>query len=549
MFKARYYQEEAEYAIFDYFSNGNNGNPIIAMPTGTGKSIVIANFIKHIFGYWPNQRIMMLTHVKELIEQNASKLQSVWPTAPLGIYSAGLRSREMIMPIVFGGVQSVSKAIEKSLNEQSNLPPNLLHFGHRDLILIDECHLLSPKEDTQYQFVISELKKINPFLKVIGFTATPYRLKQGMITEEGGLFTDIAFDITGVDAFNKLIAEGFLIPLIPKKTNTQIDISNVSLSAGDFNGKQLQEAVDRDEVTYAAVKEMVEQGFDRKSWLVFASGVENSEHIAAMLNSFGVTAAAAHSKLSSGENDSRIQAFKNGELRALVNNNKLTTGFDHPPIDLIGMLRPTMSPGLWVQMLGRGTRPSPDTQKENCLVLDFAGNTKRLGPINDPVKPRKPGKGGSHDAPVRICKNCGMYNHASVRHCENCGTEFAFETKLFKTASTDELIRSDAPIVELYNVSKVIYNLHEKKKDGVLLAPPSIKVSYFCGLQMFNEWVCLEHPGFASKKAREWWRQRHAEEPPITTYEALKRVSELRTPKSIKVWTNKKHPEVLSYEY
>ena len=138
MFKARYYQEEAEYAIFDYFSNGNNGNPIIAMPTGTGKSIVIANFIKHIFGYWPNQRVMMLTHVKELIEQNASKLQSVWPTAPLGIYSAGLRSREMIMPIVFGGVQSVSKAIEKSLNEQSNLPPNLLHFGHRDLIIIDK---------------------------------------------------------------------------------------------------------------------------------------------------------------------------------------------------------------------------------------------------------------------------------------------------------------------------------------------------------------------------------------------------------------------------
>lgn len=543
----RWYQDEGEYAIFDYFQSGNTGNPVVAMPTGVGKSIVIANFVRRVFNNWPNQRIMMLTHVKELIEQNAEKLMSVWPTAPLGIYSAGLKSRDMILPIVFGGVQSVSKAIKKSVEQEDGTPAHLKHFGWRDLVIIDECHLSGPNEDTMYQYIINELLKINPYLKVIGLTATPYRLKQGMITDEGGLFTDICYDITGIEAFNRLIAEGYLSPLIPKRTKIEIDVSNVRLAQGDFNNRQLNDAAD--EITYEAVKEMVEQGYDRKSWLVFASGVDNAEHVASMLESFGIPAAASHSKLKAKENDARIAAFKAGELRALVNNNKLTTGFDHPPIDLIGMLRPTMSPGLWVQMLGRGTRPSPDTQKENCLVLDFAGNTRRLGPINDPVKPRKPGQGGG-DAPVRICDVCGVYNHASARHCVSCGSEFSFETKIFSTSGTEELLRSDAPVVEYFDVQKVIYNLHEKKnKDGVITSPPSIKVSYFCGFQMFNEWVCLEHGGLPGKRARDWWRQRHHEEPPITTYEALQKVSQLRVPNRVRVWVNKKYPEILSAEW
>jgi DNA repair protein RadD len=233
---------------------------------------------------------------------------------------------------------------------------------------------------------------------------------------------------------------------------------------------------------------------------------------------------------------------------------KYTTGFDHPPIDLIGMLRATASPGLWVQMLGRGTRPFAGDaifpRKHNCLVLDFAGNTRRLGPINDPVIPRKPGKGGG-DAPVRICDNCGAYNHAKARNCCNCGIEFSFNTKLLRTAATDELLRSDAPVVERYTVNRVLYNLHEKrdKVTGVLLSPPTIRVSYICGLHMFNEYVCLEHGGLAGKKARDWWRQRHGTEPPTMTYEALRHTQEFRTPATIRVHVNKKYPEVLGYEF
>ena len=535
IYQIRWYQDEAVYNLFDYFGQGNVGNPIIAMPTGTGKSFVIAEFLRRVFSYWPNQRVMMLTHVKELIEQNAKELLNLWPTAPLGIYSAGLNQRDTVLPIIFAGIASVYKRIQL--------------FGWIDLVIIDECHLLSPKDSSMYQTAIAALKIINPHLKVIGLSATPFRLKQGYLTDDG-LFTDICYDITGPEPFNRLIAEGYLCPLIPKRTLTQIDVREVSIVGGEFNQKQVDEITDRDEITYNAVKETIEQGYDRACWLAFGSSIKNVEHITSMLQSFGIQAAAVHSdldKTDKNENTRRIRDWKNGELRCLVNMNKLTTGVNNPMIDLIADLQATCSPGKHVQKAGRGTRVY--RTKRNCLFLDFAGNTKRNGPINDPRIPNKPGKGGG-DVPIRIC-DCGTYNHAAARVCVGCGEEFQFENKLFATASDTPIISNeDMPQVEYFPVNKVLYNLHIKKDgNGIQVSAPSIRVSYFSGLRMFNEWVCLEHSGFPGKRARDWWRQRHNEEPPPTTYEALRRCSELKQPRAIKVWINKRNPEVIGHEF
>ena len=397
----RWYQENAVVSLFQFFQE-KTGNPVIALPTGTGKSLVIGMFLQRAFYYYPNTRAIMLTHVKELIKQDVDAIETIWPGAPVGIFSSGLKRTDINFPIIYGGVASVNKCVAA--------------FGWRDLVIIDECHLLSPEAATMYQKIIAELRQINPNLKVIGFSATPWRHGVGYITE-GGIFTDICYDLTTIEGFARLIAEGYLVPLFPKKTMTKIDVSNVGVTHGEFVQSQLQKAVDKDEITYHALQELVSYGHNRYSWLVFASGIEHAEHVAAALSYFNIPATAIHSKIPDSERDRRIAAFKSGQIRCVVNNNVLTTGFDHPPIDLIGMLRPTMSTALWVQMLGRGTRPSPATYKANCLVLDFAGNTARLGPINDPRIPKKKGP-GTGDAPIKICPVCEGYNHPRAVFCE-----------------------------------------------------------------------------------------------------------------------------------
>src|SRR6266705_214732 len=530
MIQLRYYQQEALDALYKYFADGNSGNPLIGLPTGTGKSVLPAAFIQAIMKQWPNQRFLMITHVKELISQNANVLLKVWPEAPLGIYSSGLGLKHTAQPIIFGGVQSMIR--------------NPQMFGHRDIVFVDEAHLVSADDSSQYQNFFAVMKLINPNLKIIGMSATLYRMGMGMITENG-LFTDVVYDKTDMDGFNELVAQGYMAPLIPLRTKIELDVSDVSVQKGEFVATPLQGAVDKAHITFKALQEFVHAGYNRKSWLIFASGIEHAEHIAEQLGAFGIDCAPVHSKRLSDYNDAAIKAFKKNELRAIVNYGKLTTGFDHPEIDLIGMLRPTLSVPLWVQMLGRGTRPADG--KSNCMVLDFARNTPRLGPINDPVIP-KMRKGDVGEMPVKICETCGAYNHVKVRFCCQCGEEFSFQVKIVSHAGSDELLRAAAveptPIIETFNVRYATYNKHIK-----IGKPPTLKTTYYTSGLAFNEYICLEHAGMAGKMARDWWRKRHRTEPPATIDQALNFVAELRCPRFLRVHVNKLHPEILSAEF
>ncbi len=552
-----YFQTDAKNAIFNYFENGGKGNPLVCCPTGSGKSIIIADFLRDVFRHYPNQRVMMLTHVWKLIQQNAEKMQNFWPTAPIGIHSAGLGHRDTMMPIIFGGVQSVHKTLEK----------NEFAFGHRDLILIDESHLLGSDEDSQYLKVIAALTKINPYLKIIGFTATPYRLKMGLLTD-GGLFSDVCFNITTHEWFQRLIAEGFLSPLIGKVTTTKIEgINSLSVTAGDFNNKQSEDLVDTDEITYSACKEMLEYGYDRSKCMVFAAGVQNAEHIAAMLQSFGASALAVHSKLSADENKKRLALYDNDEVWAIVGANMLTTGYDQPRIDLIADMQPTCSPGKHVQKLGRGTRVFPG--KNNCLVLDFVGNIGRNGPIDDPVMPRKPGARTGEPPPVKICtgdklltnkdkppavwtKGCDAYNHASARYCCNCAEEFNFTTKLFSTAFNDAPMKQEEnPVFETVPIMRPIhYSKHEGKDKGSgIVSPPTVKAMYPFGIRSINMFLCFEHTGKPRRIAHEWWQRHSPNDPPATVDEFLSRTHELRVPKSVQVHANLKYPTIMEWHF
>ncbi len=328
-------------------------------------------------------------------------------------------------------------------------------------------------------------------------------------------------------------------------TETQIDVSGVHIRGGEFKPDELAEALD-DPTTMAALRETVIAADERHHWLIFAPGIERVEAIVKMLGVLGIEAAGVHSKMKAGERDDNIARFKHGQIRCLVNADILTTGFDFPALDCIVLLRATNSPGLHVQILGRGTRPfyAPGfdletaegrlaaiaaSQKKNCLVLDFAGNTRRLGPINDPRIPGKKGKGAG-DIPIKQCDACGCLNHISIRFCINCGHEFSFEEKITSKASTMALIVRDEPQVEVFNVDRVTYAPH---------------VNY-CGIRRFTEWVCLEHPGNIRHKAHLWWKQRSPLEPPTTILDAIPLVDELKVPLQIRVWVNRRYPDILA---
>jgi DNA repair protein RadD len=556
MIQDRWYQDESVASIWNYFQTGQQGNPVIALPTGTGKSVVIARFLYSVFNAFPHQKIVVLTHVKELIQQNYEKLVTVWPFAPAGIYSAGLNSRQHNKAITFAGIQSVWKKAEL--------------FGHVDLVLIDEVHLVPLENMAMYQAFIAGLKAINPHLKLIGFTATPWRLGQGRIidpVERKGkliepLFTDICYDLTSTEAFNRLIAEGYLLPLRPKRTKTVLEADGIHMRGGEFIESELQDFIDaHDELTWAALNEAREVAMaeNRHCWLVFATGIRHANVVGQMLDQLGVSNCVIHSK--SGDRDQSMARWKGGHITAAVNNNVLTTGVDNPLIDLIVVLRQTASTVLWVQMLGRGTRPlyAPGfdlsdlggrlaaiaaSGKRDCRVLDYAGNTRRLGPINDPVIPRRKGQGGG-DAPVKACDRCDEWVHASLRLCPYCGYEFPFETKLKAEASSQELIRGDDPIVEVFKVDHVTANEHNK-----LGKPPSLKLSYYSGLRnVFTDYLLIEHGGYMTNKARKLWSEMGGGEMPSKTAEALQLVDKLRMPTHLRVWINKQYPEILARCY
>lgn len=539
MITARPYQAQAVRGIWQYFMQGGKGNPVVAMPTGTGKSLVIADFMRGVLEAYPNQHILNLTHVKELISQNHAQLNRLWPQANAGIFSAGLGQRD-VAQVTFAGIQSVHKRARL--------------FQRTNLILVDECHLVSPNANTMYQSFIAGLRAYNPQLKIVGLSATPYRLGQGSITS-GGIFTDICVDQTSPEWFAYFIENGWLAPLIPKRPETTMDLSRVRTRGGEFMAADIQLELESQQITMRALSEAYEYARDRRHWVVFASSIDHAEECSELLRMMGVSNVVVHSKMDAETRDKNIELFRSGAVRAIINRDILTTGFDVPHIDCIVMLRPTQSAGLWVQMLGRGTRPAPG--KEDCLVLDFAGNTARLGPIDRPHIPKRRGPGGG-PAPVKVCPSCAAYVHASATKCPHCDHEFPRDLapKLTEEASALALLSSkDMPQVEVFAVHSMIAEETTSRKDGT----PMLRVSYYCGKQgirRFTNHVCFEHTGFAQRKAHEWWKLHScadlhmAYNPPDTVTRASAYFNEVFKPTHIRVWVNKgKYPEIMAYDF
>lgn len=470
----RPYQSKAIAQLYEWLSN-NEGNPCLVLPTGAGKSHVVAALCKDAVQKWPKTRILMLTHVKELIEQNAEKMRIHWPNAPMGIYSASIGKRQLGYPITFAGIQSIAK--------KSQL------IGHIDLVIIDECHLVNHKDEGGYRNLLNELKEINPSMRVIGLTATPYRLGHGLITDKPAIF-DALIEPVSID---ELIALGHLAPLRSKITNTELSTEGVHKRGGEFIESELQKAVDVEEKNIAIVDEVIRLADNRKAWIFFCAGVKHAGHIAEALRIRGIVAEAISGETTKTEREQIIRDFKAGKIRAITNCSVLTTGFDHPDIDLIALLRPTMSPGLYIQMAGRGLRPKSHT--DHCLVLDFAGAVATHGPIISVQSPDKASE-GTGEAPVKVCDHCHELCHPSVRECPACGELFPPPKPKPLMLHTDDIMGKESH--EL-NVSSWFWSKHTSRTTGKEM----LKVTYYGDLsdKPISEYLTVAHDGYAGQKA------------------------------------------------
>ncbi len=386
----RPYQQEAVKRVVGHF-RASSEPALVVLPTGSGKSLVIAELARLARG-----RVLVLAHVRELVEQNHAKYQAYGLEAD--IFSAGLKRKEATRQVVFGSVQSVVRNLER------------FNDANFTLLVIDESHRVSLNEDASYGQVIEHLRRQNPQLKILGLTATPYRLGQGFIYfrhhhgmvrgSEESFFRDCVFE----QPLRLMVKQGYLAA--PKRLDMAIEGYDFSAlkpaSSGLFPEEALNRVVAGSRATPGIIEQIIARGVDRQGVMIFAATVAHAEEIMGYLPP--AEAALITGATPSQERKALIDAFKARALKYLVNVAVLTTGFDAPHVDLIAILRPTESISLYQQMIGRGLRLSPG--KEDCLILDYAGNPWDI--FAPEVGEPKP---DSDSEPVQVeCPECGHAN-------------------------------------------------------------------------------------------------------------------------------------------
>jgi DNA repair protein RadD len=511
MLLLRQYQEDALRALFTFWQNGG-GNPLLVLATGTGKSICIAFLIKRLLTDYPKMRVLVTAPNRELIDQDIKELLKVWPEAPIGINCEGLDSRDTDAQILFATVNSLYR--------------NPKAIGRRELWIIDEAHFIPDHDEGMYRVTLEGLRELVPHVRVAGLTGTPYRLDSGHLCEgEGRLFDSVVYTYGIAEG----ITDGVLAPLSSKATTASIDVSGVGKRGGEFIADQLEAAAIHGDVVDRACDEIASYRGQRHAWLVYCVGVTHAGLVRDALRARGIDCETVLGETPSEERDRIIEDFRAGRLTCLISVMVLSYGFNVPHVDLIGMLRPTCSAGLYVQQVGRGARKAEG--KTDCLVLDFAGNVRRFGPV-DVVRIRnKNSKQDDEAPPTKTCPDCQVIVALGATKCSCCGHVFPRETKPRHAAFSDtaSILSPPRVVSDWLEVEDIQYRFHHKET-------PSLRVTFQCGLQDFHKWVCLQHSGYARAQAERFWRAlSDGVSVPRTVDEALQRQNELAWVSHIRV--------------
>ena len=410
---------------------------------------------------------------------------------------------------------------------------NLQVSGHPSYfaegILVHNCHLLPPDGEGMYQTFLKDAKIVNPRVRLIGLTATPYRLKSGTLVGPDNLLNEICYEV----GIKELIEQGFLCPLRSKSGRHKVDCSELHLRAGEFIASEVDELMNTTDNVDAACREIIAQTRDRNAVLIFGVSVDHATRIKETIERFtNQECGLVTGDTPAGERDRILRRFKGesfqkdllggeiGPLKYLANVNVLTTGFDAPNIDCVVLLRPTASPGLYYQMTGRGFRLHES--KNDCLVLDYGGNILRHGPV-DAIQIKDKSTKGSGDAPAKECPKCLAIVHAAVAVCPDCGYEFPLpEKEKHEGSASNEGILTGEVVDNEYDVQNVYYSVHVKRGAGEN-DPRTMRVDYEVALNDHkSEWACPEHSGWARKKFEKWWTERSNDPVPDDADQAVR---------------------------
>lgn len=493
---------------------------LIQAATGSGKTICFSELIKRLLSQWPNIRIGILAHRRELITQAQDKLLKVWPDAPIGIACASVSNDiDTDKPIVIGSIQTLSRRTGTT--------------APFDLVIVDEAHKIPGMNiNSQYKTWIETMIRYNPKTRILGMTATPFRLSQGYIYGTAckpgniNLFPDLHYRISISD----LQKDGYLCGYRAKATtDISSDLSGVR-KTGDYNVGDLSIVMSKQQHVGSAVAALNEHAADRRHVIVFAVTIAHAEKLR---EAFGEQATIIHSELNDNARYQALSDFESGKIRIIVNVMVLSEGFDSPAVDCIIMCRPTMSPGLFIQMVGRGLRPHPD--KTDVLILDLANNCQTHGDPNNP-KVEIPGRTKKklsviEEKKIKRCPNCDEVVEPRETICSVCGWEFVTERNdpVILTDYQFKKVKSASMVAE---ISDIEMSKYVSKKGNLMIkavitawVPGSINPHFINHFMIFGD---EGHP-YAISKNRAAWRKITGDEPPKSAQEGIERQEEFKT--------------------
>ncbi len=417
----RPYQQEAVIELFQ-FCLGFEHRGLVVLPTASGKTVIFVELVRLLLKRNVNYHVLLLGHTQEIVQQNENKLLAVWPEAPVGVVCAGLGRCE---------ITQVISASRDSIVSQLALLPMF------DLVIIDEAHLITPEESGRYQRILTDLKSKNPKLKILGFTATPFRSRKGYLHNKEGLnlFDKVVYH----KRIDELTQGTYLCPLraMTVDANAIADTSRVRYNANDFYETELYKVTNVESLAEVIVADWQRKTAGRLSTVFYAASLPQARMIEEVLADCGYEFPLITGKTPKLQRVEWLEQFEKGELMGLINFGTLTTGWDSPRMQCIVMSRPTMSPGLFLQVIGRGLRTSPF--KTETLLLDYGENLKRFGPI-DRVRPESEDrKRFLNKDKIKTCPVCDTLLSVYANECHHCTESFEISSRVSECTACGNL--------------------------------------------------------------------------------------------------------------